>query len=380
MASLLSYKHISRQFRLGVRFLSSVSESNNNNAAQKFAVKIKSSPATNITENEIDEMFDYSADTDDDIADSWDDAMNLVKTSEILFPPHKPSEEELGNIRAAQPTSTLVSLVNTSDTLQRLVDLGVQLHVWDTRGKIDLAAKLEFSRDVVPMIRFLTDIGVSIDNVGRVLTFCPQLMEEREEDLMSRVAYLVSKGFSRSDIDKIVTGSPSWLLFSVRGIDARLGFFQKTFNLTGSEVRSIAVTKPTLIVWSGTPTKVKRNLFSYNEEMGFTQEELRKMVVACPDILKISDVSQIQHQFELLHNVAKIPHEILSQFPASLRASAMVTRPRIQFLQALGRDQFDPDQPNYISPDMLTVISDQEFCNKSAKCSEQLFNKFQKTL
>ena len=120
MASLLSYKHISRQFRLGVRFLSSVSESNNNSgAAQKFAVKIKSSPATNITENEIDEMFEYSADTDDDIADSWDDAMNVVKTSEILFPPHKPSEEELGNIRAAQPSSTLVSLVNTSDTLQR---------------------------------------------------------------------------------------------------------------------------------------------------------------------------------------------------------------------------------------------------------------------
>ena len=91
-------------------------------------------------------------------------------------------------------------------------------------------------------------------------------------------------------------------------------------------------------------------------------------------------IDQLQEQFELLHNDAKIPHEVLSKFPKSLLGSAMHTQPRLQFLRAIGRDQFDPSLPNYISPEMLTVVSDAEFCDKSAKCSEELFDKFLKTL
>ena len=68
-----------------------------------------------------------------------------------------------------QPTGTLASLVNQAPCLQSLVDLGVQLHVWDRRGKLDLGAKLDFGRDVAPLITFLTDIGVDITAVGKVL-------------------------------------------------------------------------------------------------------------------------------------------------------------------------------------------------------------------
>ena len=54
-------------------------------------------------------------------------------------------------------------------------------------------------------------------------------------------------------------------------------------------VRQLAVTLPTLITWKGTPTRVKKNLFSLNEEMGFTEDELRQMVMLCPMILKTPD-------------------------------------------------------------------------------------------
>ena len=91
-------------------------------------------------------------------------------------------------------------------------------------------------------------------------------------------------------------------------------------------VRDLTVTKPTLITWSGVPTKIKRNLFSYNEEMGFTKEELKMMTLSCPDLLMADVEMKTLKQFDLLHNEAKIPHSILVQFPESLLSSWLLTR------------------------------------------------------
>ena len=65
------------------------------------------------------------------------------------------------------------------------------------------------------------------------------MLEERQEDLKARLAYLVSKNFSSKEIATIITSAPAWLLFSVRGVDARLGFLQKTLGLLGTEVRQL---------------------------------------------------------------------------------------------------------------------------------------------
>ena len=67
------------------------------------------------------------------------------------------------------------------------------------------------------------------------MSYTPLILEEREEDLKARIAYLISKNFSKAEILQILTKAREWLIFSVRGIDARLGFFQKTFDLVGSE-------------------------------------------------------------------------------------------------------------------------------------------------
>jgi len=333
-----------------------------------------------VSENDIEEMFEFSAREVGDLSDHWEEAMNVVEKTEQMFPIPKISEEDLLKIRATQPTCTLASLVNQSETLQTLVDLGVQLYVWDKKGCLDLAAKLDFNRDIAPIIDFLTEIGVTIDNIGRILTQCPRICEEREEDLKARVAYLLTKGFTPEEIATIVSNSPSWLTFSVRGIDARLGFFQKTFGFLGSEVRALTVSRPTLITWKGTPNSIKRNLFSYNEEMGFSKDELKEMVLKYPDILKVDNELKVLNQFECLHNEAKIPHEILVKFPESLLKSPVSTRSRLKFLEALGRDQLDPEKPNFVTPAMLTVPSDAEFCQKTAKCSEDLYDKFLRTL
>jgi len=360
--------------RAGLRDFCDISPPGSNAVTKRFKVIYDK-----VSEDDIEAMFDYSVDRDI-ISDNWDDAMEVIKKSEEVFTPYKPTETDLLRIIGTRPTMTLGSLVNESKTLQNLVDLGVELHWWDKMGHLGLAAKLEFVRDVAPVIRFLADIGVEHDKIGRILTFSPGILEEKEADLKTRVAYLASKQFSQYEISNIITSSPSWLCFNVRSIDARLGFFQKSFDFLGSEVRHLTNSLPTLITWVGTPNQVKKNIFSYNEEMGFSKEEIKSMTLNCPKILKQKNENKVIAQFELLHNEAKIPHEILAKFPQSLIRPYWVARPRFKFLESIGRAQFDPTQPNYVSPDMLTCDHDEDFCENVAKCSIELFDKFQKTL
>lgn len=50
------------------------------------------------------------------------------------------------------------------------------------------------------------------------------------------------------------------------------------------------------------------------------------------------------------------------------------------FLTFLGRAQYDPKQPSYISLDKLVSVPNEVFCTEIAKASVQDFMKFLKTL
>ena len=46
---------------------------------------------------------------------------------------------------------------------------------------------------------------------------------------------------------------------------------------------------PSLVTWKGTPNQVKKVIFSYNEEMGFSKEEIKEMTLQNPQGLKRSN-------------------------------------------------------------------------------------------
>jgi len=328
----------------------------------------------------VEDSFAHSVTVEDiNLEDHWGEVMESIIQEEKLVDHPKPSEEDLMSVRAARPTQTLAALVQESTTLKRLVDLGVPLHLWDTNNHLGLAVKLDFDRDIAPVVRFLADVGVDPDMIGDILGGNPGLMEEELEDLHTRVNYLTSKLFTRQEIAQLICRSPKWLSFSVAIIDARLGFFQKTFGLEGQEVRDLAVGRPSLITWKGTPAKVKKHIFSLDEEMGFSREELRKMVVEHPSLLK-RDESLVLRCFEVLHCEAGIPHHILAHFPTALTGNPLEVAERHQFLTSLGRAQYDPGKPQYVRPTALTEGSDLEFAEKVARSTIQLYNAFLKTL
>lgn len=62
-----------------------------------------------------------------------------------------------------------------------------------------------------------------------------------------------------------------------------MGFFQKNFQLTGHEVRQLTVKRPKLI--TSDLEKVKVRKFVLKEEMGFSEQEIKTMILKKPAIL-----------------------------------------------------------------------------------------------
>ncbi|KAL1431323.1 hypothetical protein MTO96_014342 [Rhipicephalus appendiculatus] len=162
----------------------------------------------------------------------------------------------------------LAAYANKSITVQRFVQLGVDLSVLERKGLGQEIITLDFEKDVEPVIRFLTSQGVPAERLGWwftkksapvqgnvcVLSFKFNLLEncvplvdkEPLENLQVRVDYLLSKRFSPEAVTRILSNAPLFLAFRVNSMDYRLGFLQRVLSLSGAEVRHIVTRYPKL--------------------------------------------------------------------------------------------------------------------------------------
>ncbi|XP_009322684.1 PREDICTED: transcription termination factor 3, mitochondrial isoform X2 [Pygoscelis adeliae] len=253
--------------------------------------------------------------------EDWDDIPSSSALEEI-------SEEEAVQI-IAEPllplrSSTLRDYVDHSETLAKLVDLGVDLSQVEKRQKAgQLLLTLDFEKDIRKILLFLKDVGVEDNQLGPFLTKNPYILAEDVEALETRVAYLKSKKFGKAEIAQMVSRAPYLLLFSVERLDNRLGFFKNELGFSVKKTKDLVIRLPRLL--TGKLEPVKENLQVFNSKL-----------------LRIKE--------------------------------------RHMFLTFLGRAQYDPAQPSYISLDQLVSLPDEVFCTEIAKASIQDFEKFLKTL
>lgn len=76
----------------------------------------------------------------------------------------------------------------------------------------------------------------------------------------------------------------------------------------------------------------------------------------------------------------KIPIETIVQSPKILTCREFRLKQRHQFLELLGKTQFDPKKPNYISLLALVSGNDSQFSTEIAGSSIQAYNTFLKTI
>ncbi|KAK7812627.1 hypothetical protein U0070_016097, partial [Myodes glareolus] len=268
---------------------------------------------------------------------------------------------------------TLGDYIDHSETLQQLVQLGVDLSKIERHLDVaNFLLRLDFEKDIKQILLFLKDLGLEDSHLGPFLTKNYTIFSEDLENLKTRVAYLQSKHFSKTDIARMVRNAPFLLSFSVERLDNRLGFFQKELELSVKKV--------------------------YHLELGFKHNEIQHMVTRVPKMLT-ANKRKLTETFDYVHNVMKIPHHIIVKFPqvtylpalsdscpcSALRLQVFNTRvfkikERHLFLVYLGKAQYDPAKPNYVSLDKVVSIPDEVFCKEIAKTSVNDFEKFLKTL
>ncbi|XP_049865515.1 transcription termination factor 3, mitochondrial [Pectinophora gossypiella] len=275
------------------------------------------------------------------------------------------------------PSFNLAAYVNSSESLQNLLKLNVNLSKIEKKPYVaEKILKLDFEKDIKGHIFFLNDY-VDAEALGEFITKNPLILCQPLEDLEVRINYLKSKCFSNIQIRRIISKNPFWLMFSTKRIDKRLGYFQGKFTLSGEEVRLLSTKQPKIITYN--LHHINTNTFVIKEEMGFEDNEIKQMILNKPKLWMI-DQKCLLERFNYFHNVMKIPHSMLLQFPEVLLCRNFRVKQRHLFLQKLGRDQFDPTKENYVPIKALVEKTDIEFCRNYAKCNIDDFNVFLKTL
>ena len=141
---------------------------------------------------------------------------------DLPIPTQNYSLQPASSLEAANPVVTgsfnLAAYVNNSQTLQQLVNLGVAIEKWDKIYAADNSwiVKLDFEKDIQPVVKFLVDIGVDPNGLGMFFTKNPFILNphsSKVEDLFVRTNYLLSKKFTPEMIANIYTRNPFWPLF-----------------------------------------------------------------------------------------------------------------------------------------------------------------------
>ncbi|XP_041360524.1 transcription termination factor 3, mitochondrial-like [Gigantopelta aegis] len=302
---------------------------------------------------------------------------------EIFSPPLNDDQLEIVPLQQKQkskllPVHNLAALVDKSASLSELVKLGVDLsEVEKVDGAADMIAKLDFENDIRPYLLFLSDVGVPGDRLGHYLSKNPLLLEKEIPDLQSKIGYLESKRFTPDAIARIVCKCYVFLVLPLKMVDAKLGYLQTRFQLTGSEVRSVVTRLPKLIAWK--TDRLMDTVFYMKEFLGFSESEIKEILLAQPKVFLTNKYS-LGKKFDYLHNVMGMDHKKLVQWPNIFRTRLHLLQQRHGYLESVSRAQYDPATEHYISLKALVGSRERDFCEHLAKTTVSHYRNYLKTL
>ncbi|UYV65954.1 MTERFD1 [Cordylochernes scorpioides] len=285
------------------------------------------------------------------------------------------------NTLCPQPSVSfnLASFINRSATLKRMVDLGIDLSFAEFKYpqlKYHLL-RLNFEKDVVPLLKFFHGLQLDRSQIVSLLSRNPFLLVESVSNLETRVNYLRSKNFTKEDINRIITLAKNFLSFQTKDIDSRLGFLQNTFALTGNEVRKSTVMCPRVPL--SDQRLINTNIHLMEDEFTLNFYQRKQLYLGMPKLYTLSK-SNLLNRFELFTRDLKVPADLVVRQADVLLWRQRRISQRHQYLTQLGRAQYDPNEPCYVSLRALVTWRDPEFCQQVAKTSEEEFHKFLKTL
>lgn len=284
--------------------------------------------------------------------------------------------ESFGHMQTV--TFNLAPYADKSEVIQQLVKLGVDLSIVERdRDMTHFLLHANYERHIKGHIKWLVDFGIEPGELGSFITQYPRIFNETFEILEQRIDYLRSKKFTKNAIVKIIRKYPPFLKYSFVDIDAILGFIQKEYRLSGSQVRSMVFQFPQVVNLD--PMDVRLKTFSLKEELGFSPKQIAQVVMTVPSLLA-KDRREIVKIFDHLHNTGAVKEDVILKFPEVLDGKFDTIKCRLAYLRKLGKDQFDPTEPLFIPLTALSHVDDFIFAAKYANTSLKDYDLFLKHL
>ncbi len=89
-----------------------------------------------------------------------------------------------------------------------------------------------------------------------------------------------------------------------------------------------------------------------------------------------SDPAPIIASHAYLQDVVGFSNRRIAECAWCLRVPAGAIRVRHEFLRRMKRDQYEPDEPNYVSIALLLHRSDKEFATRAANTFVSVYNEY----
>lgn len=286
----------------------------------------------------------------------------------------------LDNLRPPMKKSfNLAAYVNHSETLQKLVRLGVSLY--DIESTNTKAAQyyltLDFDKHCANHIKFLLENGLKQKNLGRFISEFPLVFQEHIDDLQTRINYFESKGFSKKQISSILNRSALILSLKTKTIDHKLGELQLEFKLLSNVIRTTVALHPSIILVPSGQYKLIN--FTLSQEFGFKTREISHIIESQPCVVDILRPILVK-RLDLIHNTIGLSHYLITRFPKLITEPLLDIKHRHMYLEKLKRNQYDDTKPLYVPPSALYYESDELFCRKYAKTDLDDYKLFLRSL
>uniref|UniRef100_A0A0N5AHU1 Transcription termination factor 3, mitochondrial n=1 Tax=Syphacia muris TaxID=451379 RepID=A0A0N5AHU1_9BILA len=255
---------------------------------------------------------------------------------------------------------SLAQYVNHLPVLQNLVKLGVSLFKIEKTSAIGKElVKLNWETDVLPKLAWLISLDVPVTKLGDYLTRNPFFLLQNFDDMKARVNYLRSKRFTKSQIAKIIIAFRYWLNFDVRVIDGRLGWIQKSFKLSGNEVRKLVVLEPRILAFGVAPIQVFCCSLIFCLHCRFVVHAIIEIFIL--------DASQVASSYIYAHFVMGLSNSQIAAYPLIIRCPITYLERRHEFLVRMKRNKYIPGTDDYVPLDAFLHPSDKYFATKVRK-------------
>ncbi|XP_067933783.1 transcription termination factor 3, mitochondrial-like [Watersipora subatra] len=297
-----------------------------------------------------------------------------------VFPEFSPAKgdkvDNLVNTTLDTPRSTtLADLVKYSSDLQRLIALGVSLRdVESKEGAAELVANIKYYPQVDEVVTLLRAVGV--ERIGDVISRCPFLLAEGAESLRLKLMYLSSRRFSRTQITRLVTTQPCWLLEGLTEVDAKLAAVKQIFQLSNGELRDVVSRSPKVALLD--TLLLQRFKVILNAAYDLEPLQIKALVIGCPSATRIGE-RNLRQRMDYLTETMHLSKEQILAWPSILRCRQRIVKERHSVLSHLNLHEYDSSKPGYVSLQRLVSGTDENFCKDVAKIPLNLYYDYIKT-